>query len=75
VGPSWGEEGFASGKTYARVKQVSDVLSTMSGPCTYIDSLKMSKPGEWRTNDGIHYKADYYIQWGRKIVDQIEKSE
>jgi hypothetical protein len=35
----------------------------------------MSKPGEWRTNDGIHYKGDYYRQWGKKIVEKIEQTE
>lgn len=73
VGPSWGEEGFSTGKTYARVQQVSRLLSNKVAPCVYIDSLKMSKPGEWSTLDGIHYRDRYYKQWGDKIVEELEK--
>lgn len=73
VGPPWGQEGYSGGKTYARVKQVSKLLSNRVGPCAYIDSLKMSKPGEWSTLDGIHYRDQYYKQWGDKIVEELEK--
>lgn len=75
VGPAWGEEGFATGKTYARVNQVSELLSKSLTSCAYVDSLKMSKPGEWKTMDGVHYQGQYYKQWGSKIVEAIEKLE
>jgi hypothetical protein len=73
IGPSWGEEGFPSRKTFARVSQVSDLIEKRVGSCTYINSLKMSKPGEWLTMDGIHYRNQYYQQWGSKIVEVLEK--
>ena len=75
VGPAWGEEGNSSGKTYARVSQVSELLSKSLRSCSYIDSLKMSKPGEWKTIDGIHYQDQYYKQWGNKIAEEIAKLE
>jgi len=75
VGPSWGEEGYAGGKTYARAQQVSKFLSTRVGPCTYIDSLSMSKPGEWLTLDGIHHRPQYYKLWAKEIVEELEKLE
>ena len=73
VGPSWGEEGFATGKTFARVQQVSELLASRVGPCTYINSLNMSKPSEWSTIDGVHYQPQYYQQWGSKIVEELER--
>lgn len=73
VGPSWGQEGFSTGKTYARVQQVSKLLANNVGPCSYMDSLKMSKRGEWLTLDGVHYRDQYYRQWGNQIADELEK--
>lgn len=73
VGPSWGQEGHSGGKTYARVQQVSNLLSKRVSPCTYIDSLKMSQKGEWSTLDGIHYRDQYYKIWADKIVDELDK--
>jgi hypothetical protein len=75
VGPAWGEEGKSSGKSYARVKQVDKLLSDRVAPCRYISSLKMSKPGEWLTVDGLHYRSQYYSEWSQKIVYELEKIE
>lgn len=75
VGPSWGEEGLESGKTYARVQQVSSYLSQKVAPCRYIDSLTMSRPGEWITFDGLHYLDQYYTQWGSRIADTLKNMD
>ncbi|MEI7457012.1 MAG: SGNH/GDSL hydrolase family protein [Nitrosomonadales bacterium] len=75
VGPTWGEEGKSSQKTYARVKQLDKLLSDRVSPCSYISSLKMSKPGEWPTVDGLHYNEEYYNQWGPKIIEELGRVE
>ena len=36
-------------------------------PCTYIDSLTFSKPGEWITTDGQHFTIDGYQKWAKAI--------
>lgn len=73
VGPAWGRDGGQLGKTNARVKQVSDFLSFNAQPCTYIDSLKMSKPGEWQTTDGQHFTPVGYRAWGDAIARTVEQ--
>ncbi|MDX8378778.1 MAG: SGNH/GDSL hydrolase family protein [Gallionella sp.] len=55
VGPPWGREGGRFGKTFTRVKAMSDYLAGIVSPCVYINSLRMSKPGEWRSEDGVHF--------------------
>lgn len=77
VGPAWGTEGGKYGKNFARVKELSSYLSGIVAPCTYIDSLKMSKPGEWSTipGDGQHFTADGYLSWGDAIAHEIESPE
>ena len=77
VGPPWGSEGGGYNKTYARVRQVSSFLASNVAPCTYIDSLKFAKPGEWPSIDGTHLKNSSYQAWGKAITEsviQIEKS-
>ena len=71
VGPAWGEEGGPLNKTNARVKIASDFLAVNVEPCTYIDSLKMSKPGAWRTHDGQHFTPAGYKAWGEAIARAI----
>lgn len=71
VGPPWGTEGGPSKKTFARVKELSDYLSTVVAPCHYIDSLKFSKPGEWPTYDGEHLTPESYQIWGQDIAREI----
>jgi hypothetical protein len=73
VGPAWGEEKKSSGKTYDRVRQVDKLLSGRVSPCRYVSSLNMSKPGEWLTEDGLHYRDQYYNKWGQGIVSELEK--
>jgi hypothetical protein len=76
VGPAWGTEGGELRKTYERVKLTSDFLASNVKPCIYIDSLKMSKPGEWPSSDGQHYTPVGYKAWGAAIfraVDDLPK--
>lgn len=72
VGPGWGNENGKYSKTYARVQETSDYLSTLVAPCTYIDSLKMAKPGQWQTMDGQHYTVDGYRQWSQGISRALQ---
>ena len=58
-------------KTYARVKEMNDFLSTHVAPCRYIDSLKFAQPGEWNTFDGQHYSLPGYQKWGTAIDGEI----
>lgn len=77
VGPAWGNEGGKNGKNFPRVKEMSEFLSDNVAPCTYIDSLKMSKPGAWGTlpDDGQHFTAEGYQAWGSAIAQQIVTSD
>ncbi|MDE1174079.1 MAG: SGNH/GDSL hydrolase family protein [Parvibaculaceae bacterium] len=72
VGPGWGTEGGSFGKTFVRVKEASDYLSTITAPCYYINSLVFSKPGEWGTIDGQHYNSAGYKNWGADIASVID---
>lgn len=72
VGPGWGTEGGSFGKTFTRVKEASDYLSTITAPCYYINSLVFSKPGAWGTIDGQHYNAAGYQNWGADIAKVID---
>lgn len=74
VGPPWGREGGKFRKTYSRAKEMSDYLANIVSPCIYIDSLKMSAQGEWRSNDGVHFMIEGYQAWGSAIVNQIVTS-
>lgn len=71
VGPAWGTEGGKYGKTYARAQQMSTFLSTNVGPCYFIDSLAMSKPGAWATVDGQHFTSTGYQAWGDAITKSV----
>lgn len=73
VGPAWGSEGGKYGKTFARVEQVSKFLSSNVAPCTYVDSLKFSKPGQWATIDGQHFTINGYKLWADAILKEIQK--
>lgn len=67
VGPNWGTEGGKYGKTFARVEMTSKFLSSNVAPCSYIDSLQFSKPGQWATVDGQHLTAPGYKTWSEDI--------
>ncbi len=71
IGPSWGTEGGPFFKTYARVKELSDYLATIVSPCQYVDSLQLSKPGEWPTFDGVHYNTLGYQKWGAALTQVL----
>ncbi|HEY0294495.1 MAG TPA: SGNH/GDSL hydrolase family protein [Bordetella sp.] len=71
VGPAWGSEGGKYGKTYAKAQQISSFLSNNVAPCSYVDSLKFSKPGEWGTIDGQHLTLTAYKYWGKDIEQAI----
>lgn len=67
VGPNWGTEGGKYGKTFARVEMTSKFLAANVAPCSYIDSLQFSKPGQWATVDGQHLTAPGYKTWSQDI--------
>lgn len=75
VGPAWGSEGGKYGKTYARVETTSRFLATNVSPCEYIDSLKLSKQGEWATIDGQHLTPLGYISWSKAITAELLKTQ
>ena len=73
IGPGWGNDGPSiSNKTNERVLQLSNFLSSRVKPCTYINSLNMSKPGEWSTFDGQHYKPPGYLSWSKEIIKALK---
>lgn len=74
VGPAWGSEGGKYGKTFDRVRTTSDFLASNVAPCVYVDSLKLSKPGQWRTIDGQHFTSTGYKEWGQAIANAIAAS-
>jgi hypothetical protein len=67
VGPGWGTEGGPFFKTFARTKQMSDLLASQVAPCKYVDSTKLEQPGEWATSDGMHYTIPGYQKWAFAI--------
>ena len=69
VGPPWGTEGGPSNKTFARVHDLSDYLSSIVYPCRYVDSLRFSQPGQWATYDGEHLTPESYQLWGADIAN------
>lgn len=71
VGPAWGTEGGKYQKDFTRVKQVSSFLSSNVKPCDYVNSLELSKPGQWATVDGQHFTAAGYEQWGKALTQAI----
>lgn len=82
VGPAWGTEGGDNGKSYPRVREMSAFLADNVAPCIYIDSLKMSRPGEWAPIphgtdhfDGQHFMKEGYQAWGRAITNEIVSSD
>jgi hypothetical protein len=75
VGPPWGSEGGKFGKTYARAAEMSGYLAEIVAPCTYVDSQKLSRQGEWGTIDGQHFTAAGYRAWGNAIGAAIATPE
>lgn len=73
VGPAWGKAGGMYQKNDARTQLLSQFLSTNVAPCTYIDSLTMSKPGQWATTDGQHFTVAGYKSWANAIGDALAK--
>lgn len=71
VGPPWGTEGGPSNKTFARVHELSDYLSTIVYPCRFVDSLRFSQPGQWPTFDGEHLTPDSYRLWAADITNAV----
>lgn len=71
VGPPWGNDGGALQKSNQRVKQVSDFLAEHVAPCRYINSLAMSRPGQWATADGQHFYDDGYRAWSTAITREV----
>ena len=73
IGPPWGTEGGPYKKTNLRVKEVSDYLSQIVGPCHYINSLRFSQPGQWPTRDGLHLTEAGTEMWDKYLVSSIDQ--
>lgn len=73
VGPPWGGEGSSYPKTFARVKDLSEFLTTAVAPCHFIDSTQFSKPDEWSTIDGKHLTENGYKAWGADIATAVDR--
>lgn len=74
IGPTWGSEGGKFGKTQARTQEISDFLADNVAPCDYINSLGLSRPGEFSTVgwDGQHLTERGYNQWAQAIAKKME---
>ena len=72
VGPAWGTDGFPAGKSNARAKSVAEFLAPRVKPCAYVDSLTMSKPGQWKTSDGQHFYKEGYKAWSDAIIKSVK---
>ncbi|MEI2414859.1 SGNH/GDSL hydrolase family protein [Orrella sp. JC864] len=72
VGPAWGTEGGKYGKNHPRTQLLSGFLASNVAPCSYIDSLKFSQPGQWATIDGQHFTQAGYAAWSQAIVSALE---
>jgi len=73
VGPAWGKEGGMYHKNDVRTQLMSQFLSVNVAPCTYIDSLKFSTPGQWVTTDGQHFTVAGYQAWSNAISEALGK--
>jgi hypothetical protein len=73
VGPAWGQAGGRYQKTEARTRLMSQFLASNVAPCTYIDSLTLSKPGQWVTTDGQHFTVAGYKAWANALGDALAK--
>jgi hypothetical protein len=73
VGPAWGEDNKLAAKTIKRTQDISAFLEAHVKPCHYVNSLEMSKPGEWKTTDGQHFFAEGYQNWGAAIANEVEQ--
>ena len=74
VGPTWGKEGGKYQKNDTRTQLMSQFLASNVAPCTFIDSLTFSKPGQWQTVDGQHFTFAGYQLWGKAIAQAIADS-
>lgn len=71
VGPAYGKAGGKYNKQDDRIERAARFLSSAVSPCTYVDSLKFAKPGQWRTFDGQHFTPDGYAAWSKVIVGDL----
>jgi hypothetical protein len=71
IGPAWGTEGGPFLKSFARVQEVNAILAQSVSPCTYVDSTKLSRPGEWPTFDGQHFTLEGYRAYGTALAQRI----
>ncbi len=73
VGPAWGKVGGMYKKNDQRTQLMSQFLAANVAPCSYVDSLKMSRPGQWITTDGQHFTVAGYKAWGGAIAEAMSK--
>jgi len=71
IGPIWGAEKSAFHKTDSRVVEMSQFLAQSVAPCSFIDSTRFARPGEWPTTDGQHLTQAGYRQWSADLVASL----
>lgn len=73
VGPPWGTNNPAFGKTQGRVTELSGYLAQIVGPCHYVDSTAFASPGAWKSIDGQHLDSAGYKAWAAALRIAIEQ--
>lgn len=75
IGPPWGTDNPAFGKTSGRVQELSTYLGQIVSPCHYIDSTKFAAPGVWKSIDGQHLDQAGYKAWAAAITASVEQQQ
>ncbi|MCF4164836.1 SGNH/GDSL hydrolase family protein [Zavarzinia compransoris] len=75
IGPPWGTDNPAFGKTTGRVQELSDYLAQIVSPCHYVNSTAFAAPGAWKSIDGQHLDQAGYKAWTAAIVKSIEAQQ
>lgn len=73
IGPPWGTNNPAFGKTQGRVTELSAYLAQIVGPCNYVDSTAFAAPNAWKTIDGQHLDGAGYKAWAAALTKAIEQ--
>ncbi|HWB47597.1 MAG TPA: SGNH/GDSL hydrolase family protein [Stellaceae bacterium] len=71
IGPIYGDVKSTFHKSDDRVRELSQFLAQSVAPCSYVDSLKFSRPHEWPTVDGVHLTQSGYEAWSTDIVNAL----
>jgi hypothetical protein len=73
IGPSSGTASDPFKKTFRRVREVSDYLSQIGGPCHYAESLAFPTPNQWSMGSGLHMAGQGNGAWDKYLVSSIDQ--